>query len=151
MIFPWTSSCHAINAWPRRSGNGNSIFRSKRPGRSSAGSSVSWRFLGAVSKVPGNLSNMYIYICIYIYICVCAWKLMGFLWKLYGTCIPKNRYHGLVKGYIYIYVYVWWQIITLMDNTNYGKLYGNTGIKLQLGGWIKWIGVGKKLQENHQI
>ena len=38
-----------------------------------------------------------------------------------------------------------------MDNTNYGKLYGNTGIKLQLGGWIKWIGVGKKLQENHQI
>ena len=86
MIFPWTSSCHAINAWPRRSGNGNSIFRSKRPGRSSAGSSVSWRFLGAVSKVPGNLSNMYIYICIYIYMRVCVETnglFMEIIWNLY--------------------------------------------------------------------
>jgi hypothetical protein len=34
-----------------------------------------------------------------------------------------------------------------MDNINYGKLYGNTGIKLQLGGWIQWIGLGEKNRE----
>ena len=53
------------------------------------------------------LATSQICIYIYMYICVCAWKLMGFLWKLYGTCIPKNRYHGLVKGYIYIYMYMY--------------------------------------------
>lgn len=33
----------------RRSGRGNSIFRSRRPGRSRAGSSVSWRLVAMIT------------------------------------------------------------------------------------------------------